>query len=352
MAQQTERRLADLLYYAIVLLLIYLLFQIVRPFLVPLGWAAVLAIVLASWNRKLVGRLGNGWAAGVSTAGVTVILIVPMLLLATVFVREGIDVTRSLQLSITTGEFGWFGRAWTWVETRVATPAGVNLADLMRDSAARFGQYLAGSLAQVIRNVAFFVFELFVTLFALFFMFRDGDKILAKFRRMLPFEEDVRETLLTSARNMIFAGVTASLTIAAIQGLICGGAFAIVGLGSPIFWGMVMGLLSLLPVVGAWPVWIVAAVWLFSTGHMGRALVLVAICGGIAGTMDNILRPILQGSRSSVNGLIVFIGVLGGIAAFGVLGIVLGPIIVASCLTLLDIYLGDRGATPLRPAAS
>jgi predicted PurR-regulated permease PerM len=127
--------------------------------------------------------------------------------------------------------------------------------------------------------------------------------------------------------------------------LICGGAFAVVGLGSPVFWGAVMAFLSLLPVVGAWPVWIPATVWLFSTGHAGRALVLMAICGVLGSTADNILRPLILGGRSSLNGLLVFISVLGGIAVFGVLGIVLGPIVVATAVGIVDVY-SDKDGLP------
>jgi predicted PurR-regulated permease PerM len=129
-----------------------------------------------------------------------------------------------------------------------------------------------------------------------------------------------------------------SLLIAAIQGVICGGAFAIVGVGSAVFWGVVMAFLSLLPVLGAWPIWIPAAIWLFSTGHSGRALILIGICGVLGSVIDTILRPMLLGGRASLNGLLVFISVLGGIAVFGVLGIILGPVVVATAVGVLDVY--------------
>jgi predicted PurR-regulated permease PerM len=147
--------------------------------------------------------------------------------------------------------------------------------------------------------------------------------------------------MLAEARELIFASVTTSVVIAIVQGIICGGGFAIVGLGSPIFWGVMMGFLSLLPVVGAWPVWIPAAIWLFSTGHPGRAVLLIIICGALGGTIDNILRPVLLGGRASLNGLLVFISVLGGIAVFGVLGVILGPIVVATAVGILDVYSGN-----------
>jgi len=100
----------------------------------------------------------------------------------------------------------------------------------------------------------------------------------------------------------------------------------------------------LLPVVGAWPVWIPATIWLFSTGHAARAVILIAICGALGATIDNILRPVLLGGRASLNGLLVFISVLGGIAVFGVLGVVLGPIVVATTVGILDVYSGRSAA--------
>src|SRR6202030_3819518 len=102
------------------------------------------------------------------------------------------------------------------------------------------------------------------------------------------------------------------------------------------------------PVVGAWPVWIPAAIWLFSTGHAGQGIILIGICGALGATIDNILRPVLLGGRSSLNGLLVFISVLGGIAVFGVLGVVLGPIVVATAVGMLDVYTGTdmAGGTP------
>src|ERR1700686_2389323 len=144
--------------------------------------------------------------------------------------------------------------------------------------------------------------------------------------------------MLSEARELIFASLTTSLVIAAVQGILCGGAFAIVGLSSSLFWGVVMAFLSLLPVVGAWPVWIPATILLFSTGHIIRGLILIGICGGLGATIDNILRPVLLGGRSSLNGLLVFISILGGIAVFGVLGVVLGPIVLATAVGVLDVY--------------
>jgi predicted PurR-regulated permease PerM len=343
-SQTATNRFSNVLFYGVVVGLSYFVFRVFEPFLVPLGWAGVFGVIFYSLNQRFEKKWGRTRAAAVSTAGVALILIVPVLLLAVLFVREGIDATRSIQASMISGNFGVFGRAWDWIVSRAAAEGGtIDLPEFVRQNASRFGESMAAELGVVVRNIVVFLFELFVMLFALFYFFRDADAVLARFRLFLPFEEDIRERMLGEARELIFASVTTSLVIAAVQGLICGGAFAAVGLGSPVFWGAVMAFLSLLPVVGAWPVWIPATVWLFSTGHAGRALVLMAICGVLGSTADNILRPLILGGRSSLNGLLVFISVLGGIAVFGVLGIVLGPIVVATAVGIVDVYSDKEG---------
>ncbi|MGH9681599.1 MAG: AI-2E family transporter [Candidatus Acidiferrales bacterium] len=351
--QNSDDRFGNVLFYGVVLCLAYFVFRVFQPFLVPLGWAAVFAVIFHSVNKRIELRWGRTFAAVMSTAGVTLILIVPLLLLSMLFVREGIQATRSVQASISTGEFGVFGRAWDWIVSHVAAQGGTfDPQEIVRRNASRVGEIMAAEVGTVVRNTVVFVFELFVMLFALFYFFRDGDAVLARFRLLLPFEEDMREKMLGEARELIFASVTTSLVIAAVQGFICGGAFAIVGLSAAIFWGVVMAFLSLLPVVGAWPVWIPAAIWLFSTGHYGRGLILIGICGGLGSTIDNILRPLILGGRSSLNGLLVFIGVLGGIAVFGVLGIVLGPIVVATAVGFLEAYSGNNSGRTNLPGAA
>ena len=345
MVQSAENRFSNVLFYGVVVCLAYLVFRVFEPFLAPLGWAAVFGVIFYSLQKRFERKWGKTRSAVLITLGVTLILIVPVLLLAALFVREGIAAARNIQTAMAGGGYGWFNHAWGWLASSIAAEGvTVDLPGLVRQGASRAGEIMATELGAVIRNIVLFLFELFVMLFALFYFLRDGDSMLDRFRLFLPFEQTMTERMLTEARELIFASVTTSLVIAAVQGIICGGAFAIVGLGSPIFWGVVMGFLSLLPVVGAWPVWIPAVIWLFSTGHAGRALILIGICGALGATIDNILRPVLLGGRASLNGLLVFISVLGGIAVFGVLGVVLGPIVVASAVGILDVYSGQRMA--------
>jgi predicted PurR-regulated permease PerM len=345
--RSTGAHLTTALFYGAVILLAYLVFRVFEPFLVPLGWAGVLVVVFYPLHRRLERRMRPNAAASISTLGVTLILIVPVLLLMALFVREGLDAARGVQESMTAGQFSAVERIWQWLRQHSpiaeSTGSNANLSGIVQRYAEQAAAFLASKLGAVLRNVALFLFELFVTLFALFYFFRDADSMMKGIRRLLPFEPPQRERILSEARELINASVTASLIIAAVQGLLGGVAFAIVGLHTPVFWGVVMAFCSLLPVIGSAIVWGPAAIWLLATGHAWRAVVLALICAGLVGTVDNFLRPLLISGRSRLNGLWVFISAFGGIAVFGMLGLVLGPIVVATAASVLESYPTDDG---------
>jgi len=242
-----------------------------------------------------------------------------------------------LQELAASGRLDWASRGWAWLAQRIGQ-SNADLSSLLQNAAGAAASFLAGSLGGILRNIVLLILNLFLTLFALFYFLRDRDSILAWVRRLLPFEEPLREHMLAEAHRLIHASVTISLLIAAIQGTINGLAFALVGISAPLFWTLVMSFMSLLPVVGAWPVWFPAAIWLMATGQIGRGILLLVICGGIAGTVDNVLRPMLLSGHTRLSSLLVFVSVLGGVAAFGVIGLILGPIVFAMALAVLDVY--------------
>jgi predicted PurR-regulated permease PerM len=344
-------RLTTVLFYTVVFLLAYLVFRIFEPFLVPLGWAAVLVVFFYPLQARLEPRLGRSRAAFLSTAGVALILILPGLALLSTFVREGLDASRGIERAVVEGQMPSVTRLWTWV-TQHAPTAGAasgiaDLPTLVRQWSARVAEFLAARLGTVLRNVLAVLFDLFVTIFALFYGFRDADAIVRAMRGLLPLGEEHREQVITEARDLIFASVTTSLIIAAIQGTLGGIAFALVRLPTPFFWGVCMAFFSLVPVVGSGLILVPAALWLVFTGHWGKALILAAICAGVSTIVDSLLRPILLSGRAQLSGLMVFISVIGGVEVFGMLGLVLGPIVVATAAGLLDVYLQEREAAGL-----
>jgi predicted PurR-regulated permease PerM len=153
--------------------------------------------------------------------------------------------------------------------------------------------------------------------------------------------------MIVQAGNLISASVTTSLIIAAIQGILGGLGFVLVGLPTPLFWGVAMAFFSLVPVVGSGLIFVPAALWLGFTGHWGRALLLLVICAGVTTIVDNVLRPILLGGRTELSGLVIFISVVGGVAVFGMLGLVLGPILVATAASVLAVYINRPESPPM-----
>jgi predicted PurR-regulated permease PerM len=341
-----RERISNMLFYGTVLLLAYLLYLLFRPFLTPLAWAAILAALFHSSYSRMETRWGKSTAAAVSTAGVTMIVIVPALLIMTAFIEEATQAVRSVDLSVQTEGFARLRRIWTRAQ---ATGLGANLGNLeavVKQGTAWIAGLVAGQAGVLLRNVVLIFVDLIIMLFAVFFFFRDGHAIMAGVRRVLPFEPEQSERMIMEARELIHASVTAGLIVAVVQGALGGITFALLGLGAPVFWGVIMGFFSLLPIAGPWIVWVPSAIWLLLTGSVGRAVTLIAIGAGVVGLVDNFLRPLLLSGRSQLNGLLVFVSLLGGITAFGFLGLVLGPVVMATAIGVLDAYTRERRKHP------
>jgi predicted PurR-regulated permease PerM len=225
----------------------------------------------------------------------------------------------------------------------------LDLAALLEDAGSRAAGALATRAGGLLADLAIIIVQLFVTLIALFFLLRDAKGIMRRVRMALPFDERRREHMLRQTRDLVFASVATGLAIASVQGFAGGLLFAVVGIGAPVFWGVVMGFLALLPFVGTWLVWLPAGIWLLATGEIGRGIVLLALGATVVASIDNIIRPAVLSGRARMNGLLMFISLLGGVLTFGLLGLVLGPLVVATVTGLLDAYTApplvvERGA--------
>src|SRR5947207_3353668 len=311
-----RQRISTLLFYSTVLLLAYLLYLLFSPFLTPLAWAAILAALFHSPYRRLEARWGRTRAAAACTAAVTIVIVVPVALVTTAFVQEATLAVSSVDLSVQTEGFARLQRIWMRIQaSRLGGNLG-DLEDLVRQGTAWIAGLVAGQAGAVLRNLVLIIVDLIVMLFAVFFFFRDGDEIMAVLRRALPFEAEQSERMITQAGDLIHASVIAGFVVAALQGALGGITFALLGLGAPVFWGVVMAFFSLLP-IGAGIVWAPAATWLLLTGSVGRGVTLIVVGVFVIGLVDNLLRPLLLSGRTQLNGLLVFVSLLGGISAFG-----------------------------------
>ncbi|HET9402484.1 MAG TPA: AI-2E family transporter [Candidatus Acidoferrales bacterium] len=332
-----RERVSTLLFYAAIVALAYLVYRVFEPFLVPLAWAVILVVLFYPLQERYERKWGKSRAAALNTFAVTCVLILPALALGTMFVHQMIQAASGIATAYQAGKMDWLNDAWQWLAQH-AGESGVDLPSLLQKAGGWLGSNAAEVLGNVLSHTAGFLFDLFVTVFAMFFFFRDADMFMTEIRGLMPFDRAQSDRMLARAQELIIATMLTSLIIAAVQGAIGGVGFAIAGIGTAVFWGVMMAFCSLIPVVGSTLIWGAAAIWLVASGHWGKAIVLVAICGGLMGSVDQFLRPILLSGRTQLNTLFIFISVLGGIAVFGVLGIVLGPVVVATFAGLLEAY--------------
>jgi predicted PurR-regulated permease PerM len=349
MSMTDREHVTGVIFYAALALFVYLIFLMVSPFLVPLGWAAVLVIVFHPVHVRFEQRFGPTRAAALSTAAVAVIVVAPLIIVTTAFVREAIQSAGDVQRAFEEGRFAKLERAWEWVQYRAGAEQRFDVAATAVDVAKRVASFLAGQAGNLVQNVFVFVFDLIIVMFAAFFLFRDGDGLMHAIRRTLPVNRPLRERFIRQTRELVEATVQSAGIVAAAQGLLGGLLFAVLGIPAPVFWGVVMTFFCLLP-FGAWVVWLPAAILFFVNGDWTRGLIMAGFGVGVVSMADNILRPWLLSGRARMNGLLVLISLLGGIQVFGSLGLVLGPTLMATAVGILRTYTSTDPVETLAPA--
>jgi predicted PurR-regulated permease PerM len=321
-------------------LCVYLCWQILLPFLNVLLWAVVLAVVFAPVHARIEQRIARrGIAAAVSTLLVVVTILGPVTFITIAVVNEARGVAAALGahegpwLDLTSPTFGPLLR---WLSQYVDLEQ-LQSPDFVREKL----QALSGSLAVgtlgLVGGVLAAVAQMLLVIFTLFYLFRDGAAISRAASELVPLEEQQLIGVVSRTRDVIGASVYGVVMISAIQGALGFFIFWALGLPSALLWGVVMFFLSMIPMAGAFLVWAPAAVYLAATGSWGKALILVIWGVLVVGSIDNVLSPRLVGRRASMHELLIFFSVLGGIQLFGVLGVVLGPVVIAVTLALVDM---------------
>jgi predicted PurR-regulated permease PerM len=321
--------------------LLYLVWRIVQPLWQPLLWAMLLGALLAPVNSRLAARLGGRpkLASAITTAGVVLLVLVPIVAIGGAVAGEAaqllqkIDTSSLRASSLDLSQYSWFAQPLQWLEST----AGINLAQIeawVVTGTKRLLEIVASSGGSVFLGAIGTIVSFMLMLFVLFFVLRDGPRFAGKAVRMLPIEPDLRGKLwrhLIDVTRAVFMGI--GLT-ALVQGILLGIGFAIAGVPSPLVFGALAVLFALVPVVGTAIMWIPAALWLLSQGQPYYALFMLGWGVIVVGGVDNFLRPMLISGRAEVPTLAVFIGVMGGLSAFGFVGLFLGPIVLGLLVAL------------------
>ena len=323
---------------------------IVWPFYGAVLWGIVTAILFAPLYRLLTKAMGQrrNLAALATVLIVVAIVILPLTLMGVSLMQEGSGVYRRMQ----TGELDLarlFQQilnslpAWaTSLLDRLGLVSLVAMQERVVEGLTKGSQFFAGQAFSLGLNTLDFIANLFVMLYLLFFLLRDEAALSARIKRAIPLRTEQQQALLLKFTVVIRATVKGDLLVAVLQGALGGLIFWVLGIGAPLLWGVVMAFLSLLPVIGAGLVWLPVAVYLLATGAMWQGLGLIAYGTLVIGLVDNFLRPILVGKDTKMPDYVVLISTLGGLAAFGLNGFVIGPVIAAMFIAVWEIFSASR----------
>jgi len=337
-------------FIALLILVTVAFIALLSGFFQPIFWAATVGIIFLPVQHFLERRL----AGRTSVAAVlTVILIfftvlVPALVIASAVVREATQLYGQIQ----SGEIDP-GFVLRWLQEMTpqlvgwAERVGINVEELpdKLSVAAVKGSQFVGALALTAgQNIARFMVMFFLMLYLLFFVLRDGDQILEQIIRALPIGDHRERALFAKFAEVSRATIKGTLVVGLVQGLLGGLTFWALGINGAVFWGVVMVLLSILPLIGASLVWVPAAIYLIATGAYIKAGIMVVVGVVIIGLVDNLLRPVLIGRDTKMPDYLILLSTLGGLTMFGISGFVIGPVIASMFLAVWVMFQDEYAA--------
>lgn len=340
--QFAGRRLALTALAAVIVLGVAICAFMAKPFLGALVWSTTLAVLFAPLDLVMSRRLGSRSLSALTTAMMTAcIVVVPAILVAGTLLNEAV---RSAAVVVPMfdaedwarfmGEHPWLAPALQWIHDKVDFP------DVMRTATSALGTWSGSVLRASFSGVA----NLLLTFYFLFYLLRDREKITEAARLYLPLSEPEFSQVTLRVTDTIFATVLGTVAVAALQGGLGGLMFWWLGLPAPVFWGVLMALLAIVPFLGAFVIWAPAAVFLALSGAYASAIVLTIWGTLVVGLVDNVVYPILVGNKLRMHTMLSFIAVVGGLVLIGAPGVVLGPLLVAVTLTLVQIWRGRTAA--------
>jgi predicted PurR-regulated permease PerM len=328
----------------------YFLYQILSPFLESIFWAILLATVFYPVFQKLQRLLKKREVLSGITMTLLVILVIvlPFSLLIVSLANEVVGAYHGLEEMIKTGRLETYLEQirkiplFNWIWERLNQHLDLSQIDpprLLLKNLQQVSTFLFNQTSKILKGLSTFVIGFFFTLLSLYYLFKDGDRLFGRLKEILPIPTRERDLLILRFKEMVYATIYGGLLIAIIQGVLGGVIFWILGISSPILWGTAMAFFSFIPIGGTALIWVPAAILLFVQGAFLKGIILLGL--GVFGIsmVDNLLRPFFISAKTNIHPLLLFFAVLGGIQAFGLIGLVVGPLIATLCLTLIEIYI-------------
>jgi predicted PurR-regulated permease PerM len=314
------------------------------PFFAVILWACIIALVFYPLHAKVLSRVSEreNLAALITLLLCIVIAITPALFLFSSFIKQGTAVYQQLE----SGQI----KPSLWLEQiRAAFPQidqllqmiGLDISTLKQKLGAlsvEAGKVMAGNALSIGQNTLAWLASLGLMLYLTFFMLRDGAKLIPILIRALPLGDEREHLLMQKFAEVTRATIKGSLVVAMVQGALGGFIFGALDIPGPVLWGVVMTVLSLIPIVGASLIWLPVGLYLLAIGATTDGIILIAFGAIVIGLVDNILRPILVGRDTKMPDYLILLSTLGGFSVFGMTGFVLGPLIAALFLTFWEIF--------------
>jgi len=338
----SRARLRSFVLLALTIAGIYLCFRLLLPFLPALVWALALAILCVPAHRWIEARLRNdNWAAASSVLLIGLVVVVPVLIVSSMVIQAAAGGAVAMQEKFAAGE-------WRRVieSDELLAPISRWMEQIDFQSAVETAaSWLTTASASFVTGSVFGVITLLATFYLLFYFLRDRAAALNWLRDMSPLSRSEMDRLFHRVTDTVEATFHGTVVVAAVQGTLGGLIFWALGLPMPVFWGVVMGLLAIVPMLGAFVVWVPAAVYLALSGDWGKALILTAWGTVVVGLIDNLLYPLLVKDQLRLHTIAAFISIVGGLILFGASGIILGPLIVTITMFFLELWRVPVGGT-------
>lgn len=317
------------------------------PFRGAILWAVLLSIIFVPWYQALLARKPR-WrnaASGTTVLLIAILVVFPLTLVASALLQEvsglvGRFQSGELDLQRSLLEFrSTLPESAANLLTRFELTGLPAVQERLSTSLTQGWQLIARQVVSFGQVTVEFLLGVFVMLYLLFYLLRDGDTLLGYVERVIPLPPEQQQVLASSFTATVRGVLKGDLVVAVVQGVLGGLIFWALGIGTPILWGALMAVLSLLPVFGTGLVWAPAAIYLLLSGSVWKGIVLLALGTLVISTIDNVLRPVLVGTDVKMPSYVVLVSSLGGIAIFGANGFVIGPLLAVLFLTAWEMYL-------------
>jgi predicted PurR-regulated permease PerM len=320
---------------------LYLCWLMLKPFIGVLEWAIVLVIVFHPVHRRLAARIRyRSLRALLSCLLVILVVVLPLTLVSIAVVQELANVVPNLPTRISqfmNTQSPVFGKISDWLQSRFGIDT-LRSQEFLIEQLKRSSEFLLGFSWNLVGNILGGIVKAFFVVFTMYYLFRDGEQIVKRLPAALPVSRQQGEAIIARTQEVVSASVYGVVTIASLQGLLGGFAFWLLGVPSALLWAVLMTFICMIPVAGSFLVWLPLSIYLMATGHWVKGVLLIAWGALVVSTIDNFLRPKLIKKQTKLHELFVFFSVLGGISVFGLLGLVLGPVVLAITLGLLQTF--------------